>query len=342
MRVECPNCHKAFNIPDARLPMGEEIAFPCPACKATIELDLRSKSAHAGTSTPPCDKKQLSGEALKKKILRTVSDLPPMPQTVLKAREIMANPRSDFKELAVLVETDQAIAAKVLKLANSAYYGLSGKVSSIQHASVVLGHKALGELITMGGAASILGGILEGYGLKAGDLWRYFLGVAFGSRIIANKKKPALVNDAFAAGLIHDVGKLILDQHILERKELFQEFMADGQQSFLAAEKHILEFDHAEIASEVCKSWNIPQFLSTAIRYHHYPSRSQGNELAYIVHTADAIAMMTGLGLGIDGMLYKMDDKAMEFLDFEEEDVNDIMRQVLESVQKISEQIHKD
>jgi len=73
-----------------------------------------------------------------------------MPQTVLKAREIIANPRSDFKELAVLVETDQAIAAKVLKLANSAYYGLSGKVSSIQHASVVLGHKALGELITMG------------------------------------------------------------------------------------------------------------------------------------------------------------------------------------------------
>lgn len=337
MRIGCSNCQKAFNIPDERLPMGQEIAFPCPACKTMVEIDLRSKPAEDSTSTSLSSKKQPRGETLKKKILRTVGQLPPMPQTVLKAREIMANPRSDFKELAMLLESDQAIAARVLKLANSAYYGLSGKVSSIQHASIVLGHKALGELITMGGTESILGGTLEGYGLEAGDLWRHSLGVAFGARIISKMKQPALINDAFTAGLIHDAGKLILDKYILERKELFQEFMADGQQSFLTAEKHILEFDHGEIASEVCKSWNIPQALSTAIRYHHHPSKSQGNELAYIVHTADAIAMMTGLGLGIDGMLYQMDSKAMEFLGFEQEDVNDIIRQVLESVQKILE-----
>jgi len=191
----------------------------------------------------------------------------------------MANPNSDYKKLAELLETDQAIAAKVLKLANSSYYGMNGKVSSIQHAAVVLGHKALGELISMGGTASILGNTLEGYGLEVGDLWRHSLGVAFGSRIIPNRKNPALSNDAFASGLIHDSGKLILDPHILERKEVFNEFMADGLQSFLAAEKQILEFDHSEIASEACKNWNIPQALTVAIRYHHYPSRSQGNEL---------------------------------------------------------------
>lgn len=349
MRIECPNCHKVYNIPDERLPIGKEIALPCPACKGTIELDLRSKSADNGPPPPsqttkkgqqeksapstPLAKEQPSGKALRNRILRSISDLPPMPQTVFKGREIMANPSSSFKELAKVLETDQAIAAKVLKLANSAYYGLSGKVASIQHASVVLGHKTLGEILTIAGASGLLGDVLKGYKLEGGDLWRHSLAVAFGSKIIANKQNPALADDAFAAGLIHDIGKLILDQYIFERKEVFEEFMADGQQSFLAAEKQILGFDHSEIASEVCKSWNVPQTLTIAIRYHHDPSRSQGNELAYMVHMADAIAMMTGLGLGIDGMSYQVDDKAGEFLDLPEENIRSIMNEVLNVVE---------
>jgi HD-like signal output (HDOD) protein len=339
MQVTCSKCNKGFDIPDERLPMGKKIAFPCPACKETIELDLTSTAAvTAGFDTEKRPNDHPTGQALKKKILRNVQDLPPMPQTVLKAREIMTNPKSDFKELANLFETDQAIATKILKLANSPYYGYSGKVTSIQRASLVLGHKTLGELITMGGTAGLLSNKLVGYGLDAGALWKHSLAAAFGSRIIANKIDPALSNDAFTAGLIHDSGKLILDSYIQERWELFEEFMADGEQTFLDAEKNILELDHAEVASEVCKTWNIPKPLTVAIRYHHHPSRSNGSKLAYIVHVADAIAMMTGLGIGIDGTLYQMDDKAMEFLDIQEEDVNEIMGKVLEAAQKISEQ----
>ncbi len=344
MRVKCPNCHKVFDIPDKRLPTGKEIVFPCPGCKGPIEFDLRAKASQDSTppsSSTPSTEKQPSGQALKEIILRSVSDLPPMPQTVFKVREIIADPGSSFKQLAEILETDQAMATRVLKIANSAYYGLSGKVSSIQHASVVLGHKTLGELMTMAGISGLLGNRLKGYGLEAGDLWRHSLGVAFGSKIIAAKKNPVLANDAFAAGLIHDVGKLILDQHVLERQEAFKEFMVDGQQSFLAAEKQILGFDHSEIASEACKSWRVPETLSIAIRYHHYPSQSQGSKLAYIVHTADLIAMMTGLGLGMDGLSYKMDDKAMEFVGLHEKDVTDIMGEVVESVEKIAGQMNK-
>jgi HD-like signal output (HDOD) protein len=337
MKVRCSNCKKEFNLPDERLPKGKQIAFPCPSCKALIELDLRqNQSAEAASTTGEEQKNHLTGEALKKKILRNVKDLPPMPQTVLKAREIIADPKSDFKELAELFETDQAIAAKILKLANSPYYGMGGKVSSIQRASVILGHKTLGEIIAMGGAASLLGKRLDGYGLDAGALWKHSLAVAFGSRIIAQKIDPSLLNDAFTSGLIHDTGKLILDKHISERWDRFEAFMADGNESFLSAEKAILEFDHAEAAYEVCKEWNIPKTLTIAIRYHHFPSRSHESVLAYIVHVADAIAMMTGLGLGVDGAFYKMDENAMEFLGLKEELINDIMVEVLSAVQKIS------
>lgn len=337
MKIKCSNCKKELNIPDERLPVGKQIAFPCPACKALIELDLRQKGAEQETSSSETGHRELlTGEALKKKILRDVKDLPPMPQTVLKAREIISDPKSDFKELAELFETDQAIAAKILKVANSPYYGQGGKVSSIQRASVILGHKALGEIIAMGGASSILGKKLEGYGLDAGALWKHSLAVAFGSRIIAQKTDPSLVNDAFTSGLIHDTGKLILDNYITERWEKFEDFMADASESFLSAEKAVLDLDHAEAAFEVCKAWNIPKPLTIAIRYHHFPSKSSGSTLAYIVHVADAIAMMTGMGLGVDGAFYKMDENAMEFLGLKEEIINDIMMEVLKAAQNIS------
>ncbi len=354
MKVKCPNCHKVFDFDDKRLPKGEKFSFPCKDCKTTIEVDLKSglnKDGATRSQTNQKDqqktkdssgKKELGGEALKKKILRTIHDLPPMPQTVFKARKIIQNPKSSFEELAGVLETDQAIATKVLKLANSSYYGLSGTISSIKHASVILGHKALGDLITMAGTSGLLGSTLNGYGLEAGDLWLHSMGVAFGSRIIAEKKKPELINDAFAAGLIHDAGKLVLDKYIFERKEEFEEFMKDGKQSFLAAEKEILGFDHAEIAFDLCENWRVPETLTISIKYHHYPSMSERNELTYIVHMADVIAIMTAMGGGIDGMFYKMDDEAMEFLGFEEEDVDEVTHDILEAVEKISEQMHAD
>ncbi len=279
------------------------------------------------------------GGALKKRILRTVEDLPPMPQVAQKARQVISNPDSNFKDLAKVIETDQAIAAKVLKIANSAYYGSVGNVSSVQQASIVLGTKTLIELLNLACASSLLSKTLKGYDLAAEDLWKHSLAVAAGSRIIAEKKRAELTEDAFSAGLIHDVGKLILDRYIFERKKAFEKAVRKGTESFHNAEKKVLGFDHGEIASEVCDKWKIPQHISQAIRYHHYPFLSDKNELAYIVHVADVTAMMTGIGGGLDGMLYKIDNRAMDFLKFEHTDVTILMGEISEYVGKTMEGI---
>jgi HD-like signal output (HDOD) protein len=104
------------------------------------------------------------------------------------------------------------------------------------------------------GSSGFLNKTLKGYGLDSKIFWRHSLAVAFGSKFIAGRVRPELENDAFVAGLIHDAGKIMLDQHIFERKATFEEFMKDGHQSFLRAEKEILGFDHSEIGSEVCKT----------------------------------------------------------------------------------------
>ena len=182
---------------------------------------------------------------------------------------------------------------------------------------------------------------LKGYALEAGALWQHSLAVAFGSRFIARKKNPVLVDDALSAGLIHDIGKLVLDKYVLERRHAIEQFMANEEESFLAAEQEILGFDHAEIASEVCKNWRFPEHLTAAIQYHHYPSRSKDNALGYIVHAADAIARMSELGTGIDASSYEMDERATKFLDLQEEDTDKTMSHVVASVQKTMQQLYK-
>jgi HD-like signal output (HDOD) protein len=340
IKVECSNCHKVYQIPKERFPTAEVFSFPCPGCKEMIKLDRRARDGAPQGSSSVSSREAgglaMEGEPLKAKILMRVKELPPMPQTVFKAREILGDPKSSAQQVAMILETDQAIAAKVLKMANSAYYGLMGKVSSIQHASVVLGYKTLAEIVTLAGGSAVLGSTLEGYDLAAGDLWNHSLGVAFGSKIIATRKHPALANDAFAAGLIHDVGKLVLDPYVRERKEAFQAFMAGEQRPFLLAEREILGFDHGEIAFELCRAWNVPQTLLNAIRHHHAPDKGNGNDLTAMVHMADVIAMMSGIGVGMDGLLYEMDNGSMQALGLQEADITSLMMELVESVRNVA------
>lgn len=178
MHIVCKECSKTYTLPDDRLPHGKIVSFPCPACKSKITLDLREPVEESPSESdrlvfkPLADESesQLTSDDIKKKIIKRINDLPPMPKVLFKARQVLSDPNSSFKDISKIIETDQAIAAKILKVANSAYYGLSGMVSSIHQASVVLGYQTLEQVITMVSSASLLGKQLKGYGLNAGGL----------------------------------------------------------------------------------------------------------------------------------------------------------------------------
>ena len=359
MNFTCSNCRNSYALPDDKLPRGKILAFPCPDCGTRIEIDLRQNSDGKNRSptkntplpndkAPPPSERKVTEPDLKKRIVKDLGELPPMPQIVFKAHEVMENPNSTTKQVAELIESDQAIAAKVLKMANSAYYGMSGKVSSVQQASVVLGYKALGELITLAGTSNLLGDKLYGYDMDSGKLWKHSMMVAFGSKIISQRKFPKLENDAFSAGLIHDVGKLALDRPVLNRRSLFEEFMASGDQTFLSAENRILGFDHAEIGFEMCQHWQIPDTLAKAIRYHHHvpddlPEEEGAAKLASIVSIANTIAnmanaatMVESIENGLDAFMFMLDDGIMNRLELKEFEIEPIMREAIESVEKIT------
>ncbi len=352
MKVNCPECQKVFEIPREHLKKyDKQIAFPCPACqkgRIKIELDSVSGQPSSGPAlklkkkkspvTPSISSQQpISGMALKRMILQRLEDLPPMPQIVLRAREIMADQTAGISDLVNLLQNDQSIVTKVLRLSNSAYYGSSGKISTVQHAAVLLGQKTLSEVITMAGVSDLMGKELPGYGMDAGDLWRHSLAVGFGAQYLADRLKPQLSNEAFVAGLIHDGGKIILDEYVLQRKAEFETYLADGEQTYLEAEKDLLGVDHSEIAADICKKWILPEAIHHPIRWHHRPSRSGGSELALFLHVADYFAKMSGMGTVLDDLRYQMEENAIETLGYQEAELDSLLVDVIESVDKIAQ-----
>jgi HD-like signal output (HDOD) protein len=351
MRVECPECRVVTAVSsDLIVTRKRALELTCSKCKADILIQLSlseenllnnhyevSSDDRLTRLTTPIAETEEDTEtlSLKSKILRSLVELPPMPNIILKAREIMEDPGSSLKDLSAVIEHDQAIVARVLALANSAYYGLSGLVSSIQHASILLGQKALGELITIAASSRLLSRKLKGYQLNPGDLWKHSLAVALGSRIIAGKQNIKLVEDAFIAGLLHDAGKIILDPYVLERKKAFNKLLKNEKRVFIEAEKEILGFDHAEVMSRATRFWRYPETQSTAIRYHHYPLRSGNNELAFMVHLADYTAKKAGFKSGGTASSLDIDPQIMNHLGFQEEELTALAAEITEMVEKL-------
>jgi HD-like signal output (HDOD) protein len=352
MRIECPKCLKISTISsDLIVTHKRTLELACSLCKADVhiqltipveDMPLTGKASADNDSetrlTSPFAETQETPEilSLKSKILRSLVELPPMPNIILKAREIMEDPGSSLKELAAVIEHDQAIVARVLALANSAYYGLSGLVSSIQHASILLGQRTLGELITIAASSRLLSKRLGGYELNPGDLWKHSLAVALGSKIITRMINRDWIEDAFIAGLLHDAGKIILDPYVEERHAAFETHLKETPCNFFKAEKQILGFDHAEVMSRASRFWRYPEAQSMAIRYHHYPKHSGNNRLAYIVHLADFAAKEAGFKSGNTASSSEIDPQILEYLGLENAQLEPIIAEIATSVETLS------
>jgi len=273
---------------------------------------------------------------LKSDILRSLVKLPPMPQVILKARETMANPNAGLRDLARIIENDQALVAKVLSLANSAYYGISGQVSSIQHASVLLGFKTIGDLITLSASSVLLNRELKGYRLAPLAIWRHSLSSALAARKIAERRFPGNESDAFIVGLLHDAGKIILDPFLSSR--------SGGQTDVLPAQGPVTEMqeiellgvDHAEIMALACRFWRFPEAQVKGIRFHHHPAQSSQSALAYVAHASHVLSQRAGFGCATNEAPV-LEDGVLEFLELQPTDVDELQQQMIQELESLEE-----
>ncbi len=237
-------------------------------------------------------------ETLRELIIGT-HELQSLPQTTARLLEQLEAPQVEAEQLLAIIEKDPALTANMLKLCNSAYYGRRREVGSVGEALLFLGSRTVVTLAFATSMGKVMRGDLTAYGLERGDLWRHALATAFGAAgIVTACDRPALRDRAFTAGLVHDIGKLLLNRLLGKRLEWSP--APASTDSFAEIEREALGFDHAEAGGALAETWHFPPMLVAAIRHHHSPlAPAEHADLVAAVHAADRIAGALGLvGVG--------------------------------------------
>ncbi|HCK98673.1 MAG TPA: histidine kinase [Candidatus Marinimicrobia bacterium] len=238
-------------------------------------------------------------------ILSKIGSIPAMPTVVVEIRKLLRNPDVNFTELAQIIKYDPGLTTNILHLANSAYFGFSKSVNSVQQGIVRLGTKRIFELAVAAAIAPMAQKAVKGYDLSPGKFWEHSVAVAIGAEQLALDLNIKAPDYTFTAGLLHDIGKIVLGTFIEVDAAPIMTLANQENVSFDEAEKQILGIDHAEVGAILLERWNLPECIVDVDRWHHQPDLYQGDRLVLdLVHVADILSMMSGLGIGNDGLNY--------------------------------------
>ena len=203
-------------------------------------------------------------------ILSKVKAFPTMPEAGAKMLSLLQEPETEISDIEEVLRYDPGLTANILKLANSAYFGIPSKIGSLKQAVVVLGFKRLKQLVVASCVSAVMDKSVAGYDLPSGNLWRHSIAVSIAAEALVKDKKRKISQDVFTPALLHDVGKLVLGTFVKEELEAIERIAAKGV-PFEVAENMILGTDHAEIGAQILTHWNFPKEVIHAVRWHHDP-----------------------------------------------------------------------
>ena len=261
-----------------------------------------------------------SRELIKTRIISKMQDIKSFPQFVMETMRKLNDPESNAADVARSLSRDEGLVLRILKLANSAAYGLSRNITNISEAIALLGYKSVSNIILAATVYSAMDKGLSGYALDRGELWRHSLMVAYTSRQLAKLTEKVSTEDAYVGGLLHDIGKVILNDYVRFGYGIIVKMVEEKHIPFTEAELQVLGFDHAMIGEIMIERWEMPKAYVAAVAYHHKPNdlpddKKQYQPLLDVVTLANTICLMLGIGLGADGLQAYMFPETIERLE---------------------------
>ncbi|MCP4703642.1 MAG: HDOD domain-containing protein [candidate division Zixibacteria bacterium] len=253
--------------------------------------------------------------SIEDKIIEKISSFPTLPTMASKLMGLINNAEVSASEIGRVVQYDPALTANLLKAANSAYLGQSCSVDSLSEAFFRLGTKWVYQMSVSSLIYSNLNKPVSGYELSGEDLWKHSVAVGQMSDILCQTLKIKDTGVVFTAGLLHDIGKMILGEFVSESFDDIQEIVINEKIPFEEAEKRVIGLDHAEVGGMTAEKWNFPQTIVDTIRWHHQPENAEmPSETIDIVHVADATCMIQGFGIGSDDIQYRLNNDSVDRL----------------------------
>ena len=253
-------------------------------------------------------------------------------------QKVMNDPNVSAAQIAGILAEDPAISVKVLKLTNSAFYGLAREVDSVKHAVVIVGVEAIKNLVLSASVLDMFKGdsvdqeFQEAY-------WRHSLATAFCCRFLCGKLRAhGIVNSdsAFSAGLLHDIGKMVIGCFLPEEHaKLQQERTADTESQDFVLEDRVLGYNHAQIGAFLAIHWKLPGRLAASIDYHHQPRLGADDDpIAYVVHIGDFVAKRTFYDNDKAHLIGTLDPEVMDYMQITESDLDEFCEMLREEYVK--------
>jgi putative nucleotidyltransferase with HDIG domain len=276
------------------------------------------------------------------RILQSIDKIPAFPATVQRVSEVMKDEDYSVSDLVGVIEYDQAITANILRVSNSVYFGARRKIASLREALVYIGRENIIRIVNTAGISSFYRDV-EGYALEGTRLWEHSVGVAMMSRIPAEKIYGREDPRLFTAGLIHDIGKIILGEYVNEAFQDVMDLVSNDGYSFLEAEEEVLGINHAEVGGRIASLWNFPRGIVDAITYHHRPDfmKDGDNTNAWLIYLADQACMIMGIGGGgADDLAYRGLEEVMDKFNICHRDFEKMIIQLFGELEKAKELVN--
>ena len=270
-----------------------------------------------------------------KNISSKLSSFPSMPGAAVKLLALIDDPDLNVSQIEKILRQDPGLTANLLRLANSAYFGIPSKVGSVRQAVLLLGLKRLIQMVIASCVSALMDKPVPGYDLSPGELWRHSIAVTVAAEGLVKELNIDAAEEIFTAALLHDVGKLVLGDFVRDDIKEIENLLTQGI-SFEKAENMVLGTNHAELGAEILRKWSLPSELVNAVRWHHDPaSAEQVDAMLDIVHVANMLCLMIGVGAGRDGLQYEPSGVAVKRLGLASRHLEKVASQTMQWVEEL-------
>ncbi len=257
-----------------------------------------------------------------------VAQIATLPEITLKIIELVENPRSTAQDLHKVIGNDPALVARILKVVNSAFYGLPGQIGSINRAIVLLGLNAVKNIVIAASLAKLFRGGKVSANFAAKDLWTHSIAVGVMSKLLVTKINQTLPDEAFLAGLIHDIGILVELQAFRDPLVEIVERAAQEEIRYIDLETSVLGVDHQMLGAGLTAKWKFPRSFQYVTGYHHNPMSlaPECRWLTCIVHVADHMVCRNGIGFSLTCKADPLDSSVLQEIGLSMEEVEALAR----------------
>lgn len=273
-------------------------------------------------------------------ILAAVRSLPTFSQTVVQLAQLLRDDEAGPSEYEAVVQVDIALTANLLRMANSAYFGFSRKISNVREAITLLGGRRLFELAAMAAVEAVVPPTLPGYGIDSGAYWCHSVAVAVLAERFAKERRLAVPALTFTSGLLHDIGKLVISSFLAGRLDELRGKLLEHDRPLLECERELLGGDHAQIGAQLAQTWNLPEEVVRVIAHHHEPGHAnsdKGDVVVDLVHSADCLSHALGFGADVGQLQRQLDDGAIARLGLRHVDLEHAASRALPEIEGLAQ-----